>query len=261
MALLIMQTTPVSAVELAISDPEVKGLEITLSASLSGSTNYYLQGALRAQNSSKYFCETKNNLGNWIDYLSNPDKEYIASNFFRTDIQESSWSGKLSLRYKPDDPNYVGPGLYDLKLRRYTGNSTSSAGDSNTLTITLTEPLPTIAPTHSPASPTPGSTQVPVATPTPVSLPSPPPTVLPTPKFSPSVVATIAGATTEIDLTSFASTPTPTNQLEYIPPQTEPSLRLDRLKKVILIGGGSLLLLVSSYFAYRKYLNQRKAGS
>ena len=258
MALLIMQTAPVSAVELTITEPVVKGLEVTLSASLSASSNYYLQGALRAQSSSKYFGETKNRQGSWIDYVSSPDKDYIVSNFFLTEIIESTWSGKLSLRYKTDDTNYFGPGLYDLKLRRYTGNSTSSAGESNTLTITLTEPLPTLTPTQPPVTPTPSATQAPTSTPDPSALPSLRPSLLPSPKISPSAVATVAGTTTEIDLSSFGRTTAPSIQSKVSIPRMEPGLRYDRLRQVLVIGGGISLFFAASYIAYQKYLLRRK---
>ena len=136
----------VSSIDFSIKDPIVNNLEVTLSASLSATSNYYLQGTLRSESSSKYFGETRNIKGDWIDYTSSPEKEYITSNFFVTDVQNATWSGQLNLRFKIDDPNYLGPGSYDLKLRRFTGGSSSSAGESNTLTINLTTSLPTPTP-------------------------------------------------------------------------------------------------------------------
>lgn len=246
----------VSAVELTISDIEVIGKEITLTASLSASSNYYLQGSLRSQASSKYFGETKNNQGSWIDYLSSPDKEYITSNFFFTDIQDSTWSGKLALRYKLDDPNYLGPGLYDLKLRRYTGNSSSSAGESNTLTITLNEPLPISSTTSAPptATPTPTPTTTPSPSPSPPVLPPASPPVMPSAKITPSTTASVAGATTQINLTGFGNLPpTPSLVPAPSPLSSEPSLRLDRLKTVVIVGLGMLIALVSAYLGYQKF--------
>ncbi|MFZ2199849.1 MAG: hypothetical protein WAV40_03620, partial [Microgenomates group bacterium] len=168
------------AIDFTIHDPVVTNLEISLTASISATSNYYLQGTIRSQSSSKYFGETQNNKGDWIDYVSSPEKEYIASNFFLTDVKNATWSGMIKLRFKLDDPSYLGPGVYDLKLRRYTGNSSSSAGDSNTLTINLTaqaptpSPSPTLLPSPSP-SPTPKPSPIPSPKPSPVISPSPSP--------------------------------------------------------------------------------------
>lgn len=248
----------VSAVELTISDIEVIGKEITLTASLSASTNYYLQGALRSQSSSKYFCETKNTQNNWVDYVSSPDKEYIVSNFFLTDIKESTWSGELHLRYKVDDPHYSGPGLYDLKIRRYTGNSSSSAGESNTLTITLNEPLPTTIPTQTPNTPTPTPSQAPQSTSEPTVEPLAIPSIFPSPKLLPSPTATIAGVATEISLEGFGNSPSPSPVVGSLEESIEPKLRTDRLKTVITVGIGLMILFVSSYLGYSKYIENRE---
>lgn len=257
---------PAKAVEFVISDPVVSGLELTLSASISASSNYYLQGLLRSQSSSKYFGETQNNRGDWVDYLSSPEKEYIVSNFYLTDIKDATWSGQLKLRFKLDDQSYLGPGPYDLKLRRYTGNSTSSAGESNTLVINLTVPLPT-------PSPTPTPTPTPTPSPSPSPSPSPTQTSTPTPKPpAPSVVlkdelgsvppaGTVAGESIEIDLSGFGTSPVPsgepTLQGQSLPAQAGsqgPTLNKSRAKTALLVGSGLLILSVSGYFGYRKYL-------
>jgi hypothetical protein len=247
--LLIISQSTAHALDLSISNPIVTDLEISLSASLSATSNYYLQGAMRAQSSSKYFGETKNVRGDWIDYVSSPDKEYITSNFFQTDVQNASWSGIVKLRFKLDDPNYLGPGLYDLKLRRFTGQSSGSAGESNTLTLNLTAQTPSPSAIAS-ASPSPS----------PSLIPSPHSSFKPSPIPSPSLSGvaeegTIAGVTTEINLEGFGQSllsPAPSPAASPSPGLT---LNRARAKSAVLIGLGLILTSLSSFLIYRRYLS------
>lgn len=252
------------AVDLSITDPIIKDLEITVIASLSATSNYYLQGVLRSQSSSKYFGETQNLKGDWLDYVSSPEKELITSNFFLTDVVNASWSGMIKLRFKVDDPNYLGPGLYDLKLRRFTGGSSSSAGDSNSLVINLSAPLPTT----SPASPSPTPQSTPTPSPTPLisplssSMSTPTPLVshLSSPSPSPIPISsaleegTVAGVLS-ISLEGFGISPSPLASTISLPIDSgkELSLNQSRLKIVIIVGMGLILLFTSLYLGYRKY--------
>ena len=168
----------ISAVEFTVSNPQVNGQEITVDVSLSNVTSSncpsakcYLQGILRATDSTYYFGETLNNKGAWIDYVSSPEKEFITENFFAIDIASASWSGQLKLRYKPDDSKYKGPGTYDLKIRRFTGGSSSYSGEVGT-TVNLTAALPTSSPTPT-STITPTSTPMPTFTSTPTKTPTP----------------------------------------------------------------------------------------
>lgn len=77
---------PTLAVELTISNPSVNGTLIEVETYLQASSDYYLQAALKHEGSTYYFGQTKNNSDSWIDYIGNPEKEYITSNFFQTDI-------------------------------------------------------------------------------------------------------------------------------------------------------------------------------
>ena len=253
--LVLMMAKPVYGVEFTIYDAMVSGLDISLTASLSSSSNYYLQGLLRSQSSSKYFGETQNTRGDWVDYVSSPEKEYIVSNFYLTEIKDSTWSGQLRVRFKLDDPNYLGPGVYDFKLRRFTGNSTSSAGESNTIQLNLTVPQPT--PTPSP-SPTSTPTPTPPATPNPSPSPTPTPTPTKTPAPSVAVISspqigTVAGESTEIDLTGFGISPTPASTSLPEDSRQAPTLNKTRAKTALLVGSGLIILSVAGYFAYRKY--------
>lgn len=252
----------VFAVELVIHDPIVQNLEVSVAASLSATSNYYLQGVMRAQSSSKYFGETQNLKGEWLDYVSSPEKEFITSNFYFTDVQNASWSGMIKLRFKVDDPNYQGPGLYDLKLRRFTGGSTSSAGDSNSLIINLSAPLPTASPTS--PSPTPQSSPIPSPTPliSPLSsaMSTPTPSLSIVPKsLSPIPIASIdegsiAGAVV-ISLDGFGVSPSPHASTINLPgdPRQVLTLNRSRLKTVLILGTGLIILTTSLYLGYRKY--------
>jgi hypothetical protein len=101
--------------------------------------------------------------------VSSPDTDYIKTNYYAADIQASSWSATMKVRFKLDDPNYQGPGSYDVKVRRYTGKSSTSYAESNTLSISLSSctptltPIPTIIPSNT-SSPTPTSSTTPTPT-------------------------------------------------------------------------------------------------
>lgn len=243
--------TPVRAVELVIFDPHVQENLISLTASLSATSNYYLQGTLRSASSSKYFGETVNAQGNWIDYVSNPEKEYIASNFFVTEINNASWSGILKLRFKLDDPNYFGPGSYELKLRRFTGNSTSPAGESNTLIVNLTAATPAPSPSLAP-SPSPSPSPTPTPTPTPIPSPSPSPIRLsptPLPSLTDPSPGSVAGQA-DIDLSAFGHSPTSSPSSS---PLAGPTLNRNRARLLLTTGGGLSLLSLSAYLGLRIY--------
>lgn len=244
---------PVSAlaVELTIFDPIILDTNISVTASLSATSNYYLQGVIRSTSSSKYFGETQNNSNNWIDYISSPEKEYITSNFFVTTVENASWSGNLNMRFKLDDPYYLGPGSYEIKLRRFTGNSTSPAGESNTLLVNLTTATPTPTP-----SPTPTPTPSPSSTSTPSPSPSHTPSLspLPSPSLASSPTGTVAGEMIEINLTGFGvATPAPTPSST---PASTPTLNSSRAKNVVLMGSGLVTISLAGYLGMRKYRNQ-----
>lgn len=254
--LLLCASRLTQAIEFVVADPVINDLEISVAASVSGTqNNYYLQGTLRSVDSSKYFGETENGRGSWIDYLSVPDKEFITSNFFLTDVRDASWSGVVKLRYKVDDPIYKGPGNYELKLRRFTGGSSNSAGESNTLVVTLTGvlPVPSPSPAQSPLpslppsspSPSPQASSVPAPSPSPETRSSPSP-ILTTP-----LAVTVAGESV-IDLSAFGIH-SPEASISPSPPDGDVlTLRHERVRIVLLIGGGLLLVAVAGYLIVRR---------
>lgn len=259
LCLIIISSRSVQAIDFSLTNPAVSDTLITVEASISGTTsNYYLQGVLRSVGSSKYFGSTANLIGNWVDYISSPEKEYIASNFYQAITQDASWSAQLKMRYFVDDDNYLGPGNYELKFRRFTGNSSSPAGESNTLLINLSASLP--APSPSPSL-SPSSTPTPTPTITPIPSPSPSPTK-PSPLSSPSLMSSstgmVAGESTNIDLSGFGVSPpaSPKSSDEDGSP-TKPTLNRPRATTALLVGSGLILISVAGFFGYRHYLKSQ----
>lgn len=237
----LLAAFPVFAVDFSIANPAINGQVISVDAALADVTatncpdnHCYLQGVLRPATSSKYFGETLNTQNNWIDYISSPDTEYIKTNFYAADIQMSSWSAKLNMRFKIDDPTYQGPGNYDLKIRRYTGKSSSFAQESNTLTISLTVAMPTTTSTPAPTGtpvPTPEPTVTPIRTPTPVQTKTPTPAVKPTPTATP-----IASASAVLGVTDSPATASVMAQRD-----TAPSVK-PLIISLLLVGIGCAIL-------------------
>lgn len=175
-----------ATIEFNISKFEQVVDEVTLDVSITGLTSQsctsenkcYLQGAFQKNNGDNYFGYTQNNSGDWYEYTSSLSIDYIISNFFYLEPQSGSWSGQIKVKNNPTSSSYLGPGEYVLKLKRYSGKSTGSAGDSM-LTINLSEatPTPSPSPTQAPtAQPTAAPTATPIVKPTPTKTPSPKPT-------------------------------------------------------------------------------------
>ena len=166
--------------------------EVTFDVSITGLTSQsctsenkcYLQGAFQKNNGDNYFGYTQNNSGDWYEYTSSLSVDNIISNFFYFEPQSGSWSGQIKAKNNPTSSSYLGPSEYIFKLKRYSGKSTSSAGDSNTLSINFVEttPSPTQAPTAQPTSaPTQAPITAPTVKPTPTKSPTSKPTTSPTP--------------------------------------------------------------------------------
>lgn len=191
-----------STIEFKIDNSITSADEIEVDISLSGLSSAscnegkcYLQGLLSAPGQSGYFGFSQNNQNDWYEYVGSPTTDFIQSTFFNFEPEEGSWSGKLKIKNNPSDSDYKGPGEYSLSVKRYTGKSTSSAGESNTLTVQLSYVLPTPIPTSTPSpttTPTPFS-----ATPTPTSTPTPTPSSTPTPTDQEELIGIVACASTQ----------------------------------------------------------------
>jgi hypothetical protein len=177
-----------ASIEFSIGNATQTNDEIEVEATIKGLSSSscfenkcYLQGVLTASDQNQYFGFTQNNQSNWYEYASSPEVELIKSTFYSIEPKEGSWSGKLKIKNNPGDSDYKGPGTYSLQVRRYSGKSSSHAGESNTLTVQLSYVLPTPTPVPTGGTPQPTSTPTPASSKTPneaesASTPTPNPT-------------------------------------------------------------------------------------
>lgn len=195
--------TPVfAAISFSISNPQYNGDEVTIDISLSGLTSSscpnsycYLQAAFTSPSPIRYFGFTKNHNGEWYEYIGSPSTSYIQSTFFAFLPSDGTWSGQITLKINPDDPDYNGPGVYNIKAWRYTGNSNNYSGYTDPLSVNITGPTPTPSPLPTPTpSPSPSPSPVPTRTPTSISTSTPKktsnPTNTPTPTSKPEPIFT-----------------------------------------------------------------------
>ncbi len=183
-----------AAIVFEISNPIInENDEIEVDASISGlissscsAEGCYLQAQMRASDESKgFFGYTYNNSGEFVDYFSSTTStDEIKTKLFNFIPVSGSWIGKLKAKNNFTDPNYIGPGQYNLKFRRFSGNSTSAtSSDSKQLTLTLSlgTPIPSPTPTEKPVlTPTVTVIPSPTVTPTLLSIPTKKPTSKPT---------------------------------------------------------------------------------
>src|SRR3989344_4221541 len=131
-----------AAIVFTISNPLVNSDDsIEVDASITGlissscsSSGCYLKAQLKTLDESKsYFGYTNNNSGEFVDYFSSPSStDEVKSKLFNFVPVSGSWSGKLKAKNNFTDTNYIGPGQYTLRFRRFSGNSTTpTSGDSN----------------------------------------------------------------------------------------------------------------------------------
>ncbi len=186
-----------SAAKITISNPVVSSDEVTIQVYIEDLTSKnYLQGMFTKSTSNpSYFGYTQNNIGDWYKYVGDPEKTEIQSTFFSFTPQDASWSGQLKIKNDTADPDYTGPGDYFLRVRRYTGESSSGpTGDpSNDIVVQLSFVLPTPTPTETPiptTAPTVTPTINPTPTPTKTSTPAPSKTPSPRPTLDSVAVET-----------------------------------------------------------------------
>jgi len=251
-AIFLFLPKKVLAAAITISSPSITNDEVTINVSvidLSSSScpniKCFLQGMFTQSTSNpQYFGYTQNNFLTWYEYTGSPEQSYIQSTFFYFEPQQATWSGQLKVKNNPQDPDYKGPGDYFLRVRRYTGNSSSSTSEtSNDLTVQLTYMLPTPIPTEEPEE---DSTSESTPTPTPSPTPKPPtPTPTkkptPTPKMTPTPTPTPGGEVLGEEIATPSATPTEAQT------QEEEKQKRNWLP-FILIGSGFLLLFGSAGF-------------
>jgi hypothetical protein len=258
---LVLPEQVFATINFNIANPTVSvNDEIEIEASISGLTSSscssggcYLQAEIRILDETKgFFGFTYNNSEEYIDYFSSPSStDEIKSKLFNFIPTSGAWSGKLKAKNNSKDSNYVGPGQYGIKFRRFSGNSLSATStDSNQLTVLLSLLSPTVTPTVTPV-PAPTDTPCPTRTPTPTKIPVPT-IVLTGNTLTPSktVVPTkvVLGKNT-LKLSSVSSTISPTRK----PDKRNEENR--NIPGVILIITGSAFLIgcaILGYLFYRK---------
>lgn len=201
-------------------------LDAEISGAATGSA-YYVQAMFTPIDDNSYFGYTWNQRGQWIKYISSPAKDYIKENF---PVLPNGQPQKILLKPDPDSSKYHGSGDYLVKVKRYTGESSTGYYADNSLTVSLTEPTPTpeetATSTPTPtatASPTAASTSTPTITPTPTIKPTTTPTSkIPTnsPPPVPSEKTPTASVASEILGASVSATPTETETPPTVEIQT-----------------------------------------
>src|SRR3990167_10731000 len=127
-----------AAISFSISDPQTDGETVTFDVSISGLTSSsctdgycYLQAAFTNPNQARYFGFTQNQNGQWYQYDGSPGKDNIKSTFFSFQPQDGNWFGNLTIKVDSEDPDYDGPGTYNIKAWRYSGKSDNYSGYSD----------------------------------------------------------------------------------------------------------------------------------
>ena len=182
--LFVTATKTYAAISFSVSNPQTDGEIVAFEVSISGLTSSscgdgycYLQAAFTNPNQPRYFGFTQDQNGQWYQYDGSPGKDNIKSTFFSFQPQDGNWSGNLTIKVDAEDPDYDGPGNYNIKAWRYSGKSDNYSGDSdNTLSVQLTSSAPNPTPTSpsttsQSSSPTSGKSKS--SSPTPKNSPSP----------------------------------------------------------------------------------------
>ena len=222
-------------------------------ASISGATNAtnYLRIDLYKEGTTNYFGETFNG-SDW--YNGSDGKSY-----YPIQIQNSSASAIIQAQIgNPSNGHYPGPGIYKMKIRRYTASGSYSSNDIQTpvdinLTYVIPTPTPTETPTTNPtatqtSTPTPTQTSTPTPTKTPTQTSTPTPTTKSSP--SPTLVSTISSVLSIS--TDSATLSTPTNNEIFKQSNTKQENRSNNYKLPFFVGLS--LVIVSSgllYFRHR----------
>jgi hypothetical protein len=187
----VLLTQKIHAVSITINSyPSSISSEIfNIQASISGATNAtnYLRLDLYKEGTNNYFGETFNG----SDWYTGAE----GKNYFPIQIQSSSASATIQGQLgNPSINSYPGPGIYKLKLRRYTSSGSQSQNDQQTpVEIQIDYIPPTPTPTDSP-TPTITTTPVPTATPTNTPTKTPTPTYTLTPTLTKNTVIASSSA-------------------------------------------------------------------
>ncbi|QQG43548.1 MAG: hypothetical protein HYW45_00825 [Candidatus Daviesbacteria bacterium] len=134
-----------------INSDQSFSVSITLSLLNSQNTDYYLKGAFKIKDGTRYLGLTKVN-GDWIEYGDDNTDQYKI-----TTDSSGNWSGSIDVKPDVNDKDYKGSGDYIFKVGRLTSSSSSPTWsnesniqintkeifDKNSNTLELTNNSPT----------------------------------------------------------------------------------------------------------------------
>lgn len=171
-------------------------VKVTLSIPGNPNTIYYLKGAFKKADGTRYLGLTKKG-SEWIEY----GEEYLEQYKITTDAS-GNWTG--SLEVKPDilDNDYKGAGDYIFKIARLTSSGSIWSNESKITIISLSSPSPSLAPSPSTSSlptPVPTPSNVEIIDSTPSSKPSPSDEFTTLSKTDATPEATVAGIEIQSD--------------------------------------------------------------
>lgn len=251
---------PVFAVSTTIiQSPSSVGDEFfAITVSISGATagTNYLRADLYHPDTKNYFGETDNTQA-W--YGGSDGKQYYPVTILSGEPTIATISARLG---EPTLTDYPGPGLYKLRIRRYTSSGNQGSEDPQPVDIALmkTYPSPSPSPTPTP-SPTTQPSPIPTPTPTPtpsVSVPvpssqtSPKPSLLLVPGLASPMSGTVSGVT-DVDLSTFGlSSPSPIEEKQQGSTSSSLTLNPGRARLMVIVGSGLILIAISIYLWYRK---------
>lgn len=143
-----------ASIELTISNLESKDDYYSVDAVVTGmssSSATFIQGMFTKSDTTKYFGYTLSKKAEWLAYTSSPEKSFVLENYLEL---QNNISQKIYIKPNYSDLDYLGPGSYVLKLKRYTASG-SPSDYSNSLELSLNHSLtttPSPTPTPSPTS-------------------------------------------------------------------------------------------------------------
>ncbi len=156
----------------------------------------------------KYFGETNNNS---VWYGGSEGKQYLPITIGEDKLATASVQSRVG---EPSLSEYIGPGIYKLRVRRYTSSGGDTDDDQTPVNVEITLPAVSPIPTPSPKS-TPNPTPAPSASlfPTPrATLPPARITPRPAPRNSPSATVENARVLGDVSISSPSVTPSATPQ-------------------------------------------------
>jgi hypothetical protein len=181
----ILFPTAILALELSLKDPPAsvnveESTDFKVDLACSSCSDSYLR-AVFFKDGNNYFGLTQNKAGEYIGVSAEKAEYFLITG---DEIPAGSWSGVLKVRIDTDSKYYIGPGQYNFKVIRYT-KSGSKSGETDSVALNLSGPVPTATPIPPTIVPTP---IIPTSTPKPKPTLAPPPkSTHPTPALQPTV--------------------------------------------------------------------------